>query len=59
MVNYHYENNYNHILMKLISLVNMIPNRLELLIVSLPPDATFVDTSLAEYFQRVMYQKWQ
>lgn len=57
IVNYHYENNYNHILTKLISLVSQMPNRLELLIVTLPPDATFVDSSLAEMFMRVMWTK--
>lgn len=54
-----YENNYNHIMMKLISLMQIMPNRLELLIVSMPPNATYVDTSLGEYFQRLMYQKWE
>lgn len=56
-MNYHWEYNYNHILKKLISLVSVMPSRLQLLLITMPPGCTYVDTSLAEYFQRVMWAK--
>jgi len=48
LINYQFENNYNHILTKLLSLVVILPQSLQLIIVSLPPDATFCDSLLAE-----------
>lgn len=57
LVNYQYENNPNHILQKLISLVNVMPTRLMLVIITMPQDATYVDTTMAEQLQRVMWTK--
>ena len=49
-VNFQFENSYNHIMTKLISLVAEIPTHIQALIVSLPPEATFCDSHLAEQF---------
>lgn len=47
-INYQYENSYNHILTKLLSLAAIMPTMLQAIIVGLPPNATFVDTHIAE-----------
>lgn len=56
-VNYQYEQNYHHILTKLVSLISILPPALVLLVVTLPPNATYVDTTLAEHLQRMMPAK--
>ena len=43
-VHYQYEYSYNHLLQKLLSLVPVMPAGLQALIISMPPDATFLDT---------------
>jgi len=56
-VHFQHEFGYNHILAKLISLASIMPGGLALLIVTLPPNATYCDSSLAEHLQRAMYAK--
>ena len=53
-INFTFENDYNHILAKFISLFALMPSSLQLLIISLEPDATKVNTEFAEHFQRLM-----
>lgn len=53
-LNYQYEYSYTHILTKLLSLVPVLPEGLALLIVGLPPGASFCDSLLADTFQRNM-----
>ena len=45
--NYQYEDDYNHILTKLVSLVPVLPASLKLLVVAMPEKATKLDTSIA------------
>lgn len=59
LMNYQYEYSYNHVLTKLIALIPLVPTTLKLLIVALPPDATYLDTTLAEHFQMSMKAKHQ
>jgi len=49
-VNYTYENDYNHILAKLLSLFPFMPSTLQLLIISLEPGASKVNSEFAEHF---------
>jgi len=56
-VDFQYENSYNHILNKMVSFVNLMPETLQLLIIGLPKGATFIDTHLAETFQKMLYFK--
>ena len=58
-VNYQYEDGYNHLLSKLISLIMVLPDNLRLLILGLPQGATYVDTHLAEHLQRMLHLKKQ
>lgn len=58
-VNFTYENDYNHILSKLLSLFQFMPNTLELLIIALEPGATKVNTEFAEHFQKLLHFKHQ
>jgi len=47
-VQYQYENSYNHLLQKLLSLVQVMPQGLQMLVISMPPGATYLDTHMAE-----------
>ena len=58
-VNYTYENDYNHILAKLLSLFPFMPNTLQMLIISLEPGASKVNSEFAEHFQRLLHFKHQ
>jgi len=46
-VNYQYENSYNHMLNKLVSLVSILPETIKVLIIGLPKDATFINPHMA------------
>lgn len=56
-IHYQYEDSYNHILNKLISLISMLPDALKVLIVGLPPNASYIDSHLAEHLQRILLLK--
>jgi hypothetical protein len=57
-VNFIYENDYNHILSKFLSLYQYMPSTLQILILSLEPGASKVNTEFAEHFQRLMQFKF-
>lgn len=54
MVNWQYDYSYNHILNKLCSLCSVISGGVQAIIVSMPPNATFVDTHMAEQLQKLL-----
>ena len=57
LVNFQYENDHDHILKKLIGLIPVIKPSTQCIILGMPPNATFVDTHVAEQFQKHFFQK--
>lgn len=57
MVNFQYETDHDHILKKLIGLIPVIKPSTQCIILGMPPNATFVDTHVAEQFQKHFYLK--
>lgn len=47
-VNFQYDHSYDHVLTKLMSLYQQVPATVQAVIVGLGPNATFVDTTVAE-----------
>ena len=56
-VHYHFEDDYNHILLKLVGLVPVLPASIKLLIVTMPDNVARIDTSIAQRFQQLMQGK--
>ena len=56
-VNFQYENGYNHMIQKLIGLINVLPSSIQAIILGLPPNATYIDTHLAEILQKLLMYK--
>ena len=56
-VHYQFENGYNHMLKKLISLFTYIPSTIQMIIITLEPEASMCNQHFAEQFQRLMHFK--